>query len=122
VTRTYRVTAKRWERGWELYVKGVGVTQCRVLNDAERRVRGLVDTMSDETVGEYAVDVRIDLGGLEDEARSARDLAARAAEVRSEAAAATRAVTAKLRSAGLSLADVGTILGVSRSRAAQLAE
>ena len=33
------VRAVRWERGWELHIEGVGVTQSHGLNDAERMVR-----------------------------------------------------------------------------------
>ena len=37
--KEYEVTATRWERGWELDIDGVGVTQSRTLRDAEERVR-----------------------------------------------------------------------------------
>ena len=40
---TYHVTAKRWGRYWELYIKdgtqALGVTQCRALDHAECMVR-----------------------------------------------------------------------------------
>jgi hypothetical protein len=35
----YTVKASRWERGWELRIEGVGVTQSRGLADAEKMVR-----------------------------------------------------------------------------------
>lgn len=35
----YHATAKRWARGWELHIEGVGVTQSRTLADATRIVR-----------------------------------------------------------------------------------
>lgn len=33
VQMSYRVTAKRWKRGWELHIDGVGVTQCRTARE-----------------------------------------------------------------------------------------
>jgi hypothetical protein len=36
---TYTVRARHWERGWELHVEGVGVTQSRTLARAEAMVR-----------------------------------------------------------------------------------
>lgn len=39
---TYRVTPKRWERGWELHIEGVGVTQCSELGEAEDVARDYV--------------------------------------------------------------------------------
>jgi hypothetical protein len=39
---TYTVLAKRWKRGWELHIDGVGVTQSRTLNDAEAMVRDYI--------------------------------------------------------------------------------
>lgn len=39
---TYTVIAKRWDRGWELHINGVGVTQSRALNDAEAMVRDYI--------------------------------------------------------------------------------
>ena len=40
--RTYAVLAKRWDRGWELHVEGVGVTQSQGLVDAEGMARSYV--------------------------------------------------------------------------------
>lgn len=37
--KTYQVIAKRWERGWELHIDGMGVTQSRTVKDAEDMVR-----------------------------------------------------------------------------------
>jgi hypothetical protein len=33
------VCAKRWKRGWELHIDGIGVTQSRNLSGAEQMVR-----------------------------------------------------------------------------------
>jgi hypothetical protein len=40
---TYGVRARRWAHGWELHVEGVGVTQSRNLDGAERMVRDYIE-------------------------------------------------------------------------------
>jgi hypothetical protein len=40
--RTYTVHAKRWVRGWELHIDGVGVTQCRTFTEAEDMARDYI--------------------------------------------------------------------------------
>ena len=62
----YTVTAKRWEHGWELHIDGIGVTQSRLLSDAEAMVRDYLAT--DDVPGADTADITIrpDLGGLED--------------------------------------------------------
>ena len=42
MTMTYEVHARRWARGWELHIDGVGVTQSRSLSDAEGMVRDYI--------------------------------------------------------------------------------
>lgn len=55
----YKVTATRWEDGWELDIEGVGVTQCRALSAADHMVRDYLRL--DGIAG--ADDARIDLQG-----------------------------------------------------------
>ena len=117
----YTARARRWEHGWEIHIDGVGVTQVRVLEHAKKQACDLIDTMTDERPSEDEVEVRLDMGDLDDRAASAREMTARAAEAQREAAAATRQVVADLRNEGLSVSDIATILGVTRSRVSQLA-
>jgi hypothetical protein len=42
VTRVFKVNAKRWKRGWELHIDGVGVTQVRRLNAAEATAKDYI--------------------------------------------------------------------------------
>lgn len=44
---SYVVHAYRWEQGWELHIDGVGVTQSRDLEDADRMVRDYIATLTD---------------------------------------------------------------------------
>ncbi len=41
----YEAEAFRWEDGWELHVRDVGVTQVRSLDVAPQQVRDLVETV-----------------------------------------------------------------------------
>lgn len=116
----YTARAVRWEHGWELHVDGVGVTQVRVLEHAVQQVRDLVETMTGEPADDADVILTLDVDDLGDRAAAARALTAEATAKQAEAAAATRAVVRDLRSAGLSVSDIGTVLGVSRGRVSQL--
>ncbi|MBN9610115.1 MAG: hypothetical protein BGO26_02525 [Actinobacteria bacterium 69-20] len=117
---TYNVAARRWEHGWELHVGGIGVTQSATLVDAEQTVRNFLATWFDRDECTDEITIVPELGGLEVEARHAAEHTARAAEVQREAAAEARSVARRLRSAGLSVADAATVLGVSRGRVSQL--
>ncbi|MBO0809569.1 MAG: antitoxin HicB [Actinobacteria bacterium] len=118
---TWDVRAVRWEHGWELHIRDVGVTQSRTLAGAERMVRDYIASLTgNATTGDVVV-VRPDLGGLEAEAMAARQRTEQAAQETREAAAAARSVARRLRAAGLSVSDTAAVLGVSRGRVSQLA-
>lgn len=36
---TYTATAKRWSKGWEIHIDGIGVTQSHSLDDAPQMAR-----------------------------------------------------------------------------------
>ena len=42
MTATYTVTVKRWDKGWELHVEGVGVTQARKLAELDEMALDLI--------------------------------------------------------------------------------
>ncbi|MDR1768747.1 MAG: antitoxin HicB [Propionibacteriaceae bacterium] len=116
------VTARRWERGWELWIDEHHVTQSRTLADAEQQVRDYLDT-DDPVVDHNGWQIAVvpDIGPLSDEvaqARRATELAARSAQ---SAAKQSRETVRHLRSAGYSVTDSAIILGVSRGRVSQLA-
>jgi hypothetical protein len=53
---TYDVLAKRWKRGWELHIDGIGVTQAASLAGAEDAVRDYIATLTDQdTDGDFVV-------------------------------------------------------------------
>jgi hypothetical protein len=117
-TRTVR--AVRWERGWELHIEGIGVTQSRTLEGADRMVRDYIESLTGHDIGGDEVVIKPDLGGLEDKAAAVREWITRAQRENREAAAASRALAHDLRDAGLSVTDAAVVLGVSRGRASQL--
>lgn len=118
VTR-YQATARRWRDGWELHVDTVGVTQVRTLDRAVGQACDLIETMTERRVDPEAIDLVLDLGGLETRAARARQDMARADDLRRAAAAEIRSTAAALRGAGLSVTDIATVLDVSRGRASQ---
>jgi len=117
--KQYEVSTRRWERGWELHVAGIGVTQVRTLDQAVGQVCDLIETMTGTAATEDQVTLSLDLGGLETAAVQAREASDEAEARRSEAARAIRKVARDLRTSGLSVTDIATILGVSRGRVSQ---
>jgi predicted XRE-type DNA-binding protein len=119
--QTVRVTAKRWQHGWELYGDdGEILTQATTLADAAGEVRDYLGTEHGGEPGDYQVCVTADLGGVEDDVR---ETAERMAEVQKESielAEHWRALAAQLRAAGLSVRDAATVMGVSPGRVSQL--
>lgn len=57
MTREYRVTAHRWQHGWELHIAGVGVTQARTLESADQVARDYLATDLGGTPDDYTVTV-----------------------------------------------------------------
>lgn len=116
---TYTVTASRWNDGWELHIEGMGVTQCRTLGSAEHMVRDYLRLEGYDGWEDAAIDLVLDLDGLEDDIANSRNQLARAARLQHEAATNSRRVARALRDRGLSVADTAAALGVSRGRVSQ---
>jgi hypothetical protein len=115
------VTARRWARGWELHIDGEGVTQSRSLTDAEYMVRDYIALMHGVPADSFEVEITPVMGGDLDEAiRAVREAVAGAESARRAAAQASRAIAARLRSAGLSGREIAAVLGVSAQRVSQL--
>jgi hypothetical protein len=74
MTDSYTVTAKRWARGWELHINGVGVTQTSTVSTAEAVSREYIAfalDLNDETLFDVHVIPQLD-AGLSTEIESAR--------------------------------------------------
>ena len=117
---SYRVRVRKWRRGWELYVAGMGVTQVTRLADAEQQVRDFVETMTNASADSATLEFSYDLGDLGERVEHARTMTAEAAEVQRQAAANARRVVADLHGDGIAAADIATLMGVTRSRVSQL--
>jgi DNA-directed RNA polymerase specialized sigma24 family protein len=118
---TYEVTARRWKRGWELHIAGIGVTQSRTLAEAERMVRDYIETLTGVDPSDAQVVVTPEVGdGLDEEARAAREAVTAADRATRAAAARSRKVARDLKQAGLSGRDIAAILKVSAQRVSQL--
>ena len=116
----YRVTVKRWDRGWELHIDGVGVTQARNLGEADAMVRDYVAIMEGDDAAKSAAFVysyKLPAVGKFKQARKASD-AAEQASIR--AAAQARDAVADLVKLGLTGADMSKLLAVSPQRVSQL--
>jgi hypothetical protein len=56
---TYTVRAKRWKHGWELHIDGVGVTQSRNLDGAEKMVRDYIETLTGRDAADDVIVIRL---------------------------------------------------------------
>jgi hypothetical protein len=97
------------------------VTQARRLDQVEAMAREVVSLLLEVTPDSFDLDVR---AAIPDEVRvelaRARDLQRQAERTQAEAATLVRDAARKLREQGLTVADVGAVLGVSFQRASQL--
>lgn len=117
----YTVHAKRWKRGWELHIDGFGVTQSKNLREAPATVADYIrlDTGTAPDLSEIEIIPEVG-GGLEKQARDAREAVARADRAQREAAVQSREAARALRRAGLTGRDIAAVLQVSPQRVSQL--
>jgi hypothetical protein len=117
----YTVRAIRWERGWELHIDGVGVTQSHGLADAERMVRSYLRMTDAKDAEDAEITLHPEIeGGLDREAAKVRAELGRIEADQARAAANSRAIARRLREAGLSGADTAVVMGISPQRVSQL--
>ncbi|MEO8816322.1 MAG: hypothetical protein ABI307_07015 [Mycobacterium sp.] len=123
-----KVTAKatRSGRWWAVEVPEVegAFTQARRLDQVPAMVADAVHLLTGVPVEEIEVSIGdVDLGDPQvlAQAREARERVTAAARSQEDAARASRRAVARLRARGLSVRDVGVILGVSPQRVSQLA-
>src|SRR5690242_19472596 len=103
--KAYQVRAKRWERGWELHIDGVGVTQTRSLAKAEADVTDYLDMLVGEE--EREILVTPELGSeIEARIRGAREALDQAVAMQREAAERSREIVRSLMDRGMPGAEV----------------
>jgi len=118
---TYTVMAKRWDRGWELHIDGVGVTQSRTLNDAEAMVRDYIALDTGASADSFDVEIIPEISdALDRDARDARRAVADAESAQKAAAASSREVAHRLKGVGLTGREIAVVLRLSPQRVSQL--
>ena len=119
--KTYKVHAKRWARGWELHIDGVGVTQSHGLADAAGMARSYIALIRNLAADSFNVDVVPEVGdGLDEAATAAREAVRAAVEAQRGAAASSRNVARQLKHKGLTGRDIAALLQLSPQRVSQL--
>jgi hypothetical protein len=118
----YTALVSRDGRFWHVEVPEIDrVTQARNLNEVDLMARDLVAIMTGVEPDSFELDVRVQLPDSVQahlsEVERARDAEA---EARSHAATELRAAAAELKNAGLSVRELGSVLGISYQRASQL--
>lgn len=119
---TYTALVSRDGRFWHIEVPEIDrVTQARTISELDDMTRDLIAIMTGAEPDSFELDVRIQLPDSVQahlsEVERARDAEAKA---RSHAATELRAAAAELKDAGLSVRELGAVLGISYQRASQL--
>ena len=123
MTRIFTVTAERGHGDWwVLEAPDVGaVSQVRRLDQVEDEMREAIAHLAGLPESEVEVDVRATLPeDCVEHVGQARRLRAEAEAASRRAAEESRLAARSLRNRGLTFRDVGSIMGVSQRRAAQL--
>ena len=115
----WTATVERGERFWIVTVPGVGATQARHLRELEAMTVDLIEVMTGESGPAVTYDFRLSPEVAKHLAR-AEKLRTDSASAQAAAASEVRAAARALREEGISLRDVGKLLGVSYQRAHQL--
>ncbi|MEO6500880.1 MAG: hypothetical protein ABIQ09_03105, partial [Jatrophihabitantaceae bacterium] len=122
MTATYHARVERGEQLWLVSVPEIGrTTQARSLREVETMARDLIAVMEQVLPDSFQLvtDVVFPASPRAHWERAA-DLRAAAAATQAEAAAEARAAASELAAMGLTVRDIGMVLGVSFQRAQQL--
>jgi hypothetical protein len=119
---TYTALVSRDGKFWHIEVPEIDrVTQARNINEVDDMARDLIAIIVGVKPDSFELDVRIQLPDSVrahlSEVERARDAEA---DARSRAATELRAAAAELKNAGLSVRELGAVLGISYQRASQL--
>lgn len=119
----YTATARRDGRWWVIQCDQLpgALSQVARLDHAEEVHREAIAFVADVDESEVEVEVRPQLAPeLAEELRAAEELAEQSAELDKRAREMRRHAARKLADAGMTVRDVGAVLGVSYQRAHQL--
>ena len=122
--RRYSVRAVRNERGWWIVrvtdFRHV-VTQARRASEVEEMARDVIALLQEVPSESFDVDVTFCVAkGLDADIAEARRLRGDADELARKSREATTDVAKRLRDAGLSVREIGALLGIAHQRAQQI--
>ncbi|AIY00896.1 hypothetical protein ART_1297 [Arthrobacter sp. PAMC 25486] len=119
---TLHVTAVRDGRFWFVTSDDIEnfYTQARNLAEIPVMARDLASQLTGRPESDFNVEVSIDTPEVTAHLLEAAALAAKAEELKAESARERRAAALVLRRQGVTVRDIGTVLGVSHQRAQQL--
>lgn len=119
---TYHANVERGERFWLIHVPEVDRwTQARNLREIEPMARDLIATMEQVDIDSFELHVTIALPAVATKHwEHAKHLREQSARLQSEAAEEAREAARALAHDGLTLREIGELLGVSHQRAGQL--
>jgi predicted RNase H-like HicB family nuclease len=123
--KTYRTTVERDGKWWVVSVPEIdGLTQARNLAEAEKMARSLIAITLDVEHDSFDIELAIDhVGDVADVSAQMADIAElreRSALQEREATAKATALAKQLANEGLTMRDIGSVLGVTFQRAHQL--
>ncbi|MFE6923645.1 hypothetical protein ACFVAV_21655 [Nocardia sp. NPDC057663] len=118
----YTAHAERDGRFWLVHVPEIDQwTQARNLREVEPMARDLIATLLEVAPTSFAVDVEIELPeAVREEWEESKRLLSKVDEIKASAAAAAQRAARRLADEGLTLREIGQVLGVSFQRAGQL--
>ncbi|MGW1678736.1 hypothetical protein [Saccharopolyspora sp. NPDC002376] len=119
---TYDVHVTRDGKFWMIRVPAVErTTQARKVSEIREMAQDLIEIMTDKPAGDIELDIHIDLPAeVQERLDRAEALRAEAAQAQGKAAEELRGAAATLHDIGLSMREIGQVLGVSYQRAHQL--
>ena len=124
MSRTYAVRAQRDGKWWVITAAGVpgAVAQARRLDQAPDEIRTAIAMVLGVPDDQVAVELEVELPGAElTRLRDARAAQLRDAELlRDEAARTSRLFVAQLHALGMTVRDIGVVMGTSAQRAQQI--
>ena len=119
---SYDVTIAKEGKYWLVRIPAIdGLTQARNYAEVELMAREYISLVRDVDLAEVSI-ASVAVEGVSEVIRQAAEERARAKELESAASRRVREAAKSLRSSGVSLVDIGAILGVSHQRVHQLIE
>jgi len=119
---SYDVTIAKEGKYWLVRIPAInGLTQARNYAEVELMAREYISLVRDVGIDQVKI-ASITVEGVSDAIRQAAEERALAKELESAASRRVREAAKSLRTNGVSLVDIGAILGVSHQRVHQLVE